>query len=87
MVRFLENPPLPLVARPAYQVLERAAADLLPAWAHPVLGTLARPGPLRRLDVAGADALLRSLALVVGPRGPGERAARSRLGSADVGGV
>ena len=70
VVRFLENPPLPLVARP-YQVLERAAADLLPVWAHPVLGTLARPGPLRRLDVAGADALLRSLALVVGPRGPG----------------
>ncbi|MET0741572.1 MAG: oxygenase MpaB family protein [Candidatus Nanopelagicales bacterium] len=80
VVRFLENPPLPLVARPAYQVLQRAAADLLPNWAHPVLGTPVRPAPVRLVDVAAVDALLRSLALVLGARGPGERAARSRLG-------
>jgi uncharacterized protein (DUF2236 family) len=79
VVRFLENPPLPLAARPAYQVLERAAVDLLPSWAHPVLGTLARPALLRRVDVQAAGALLGSLAVVLGPRGPGERAAQGRL--------
>jgi uncharacterized protein (DUF2236 family) len=82
VVRFLMAPPLPLAAQPAYQVLARAAVDLLPEWSLRLLGLPDRPGFVRALDGRTCGALLAGLRLVLGPSGPGERAALGRLGHA-----
>ncbi len=78
VVRFLLAPPLPLAAQPAYQVLCRAAVDLLPRWGTELLGLPDRPGFVRAADRAACATLLGSLRRVLGPQSPGERAARSR---------
>jgi uncharacterized protein (DUF2236 family) len=79
VVRFLMAPPLPVAAQPAYQVLSRAAVDLLPAWGTGLLGLPDRPGLVRAADRAVCAALLGGLRRVLGPQSPGERAARRRL--------
>jgi hypothetical protein len=76
---FVQQPPLPLVSLPAYTVLSRAAVDLLPDWAHPLLGTLDRPTFLRDLDRRSATAVLAGLRLSLGDTSPALAAARSRL--------
>jgi uncharacterized protein (DUF2236 family) len=78
VVRFLMAPPLPIAAQPAYQVLSRAAVDLLPPWATALLGLPDRPGFVRAADEAACTLLLGGLRAVVGPKGPGERAALAR---------
>ena len=82
VVRFLMAPPLPLAAQPAYQVLSRAAVDLLPPWGFDLLGLPDRPGFVRAADRAGCAVLLGGLRRVLGPRSPGERAALARAGLA-----
>jgi uncharacterized protein (DUF2236 family) len=82
VVRFLLAPPLPIAAQPAYQVLARAAVDLLPPWATGLLGLPDRPGFVRALDERSCGLLLAGLRTVLGPHGPGERAARARVSSA-----
>jgi uncharacterized protein (DUF2236 family) len=82
VVRFLMAPPLPLAAQPAYQVLSRAAVDLLPTWGTQLLGLPDRPGFVRAADHAACVALIGGLRRVLGPLSPGERAARSRLAAA-----
>jgi uncharacterized protein (DUF2236 family) len=79
VVRFLMAPPLPIAAQPAYQVLARAAVDLLPPWATTLLGLPDRPGFVRAADEAACSLLLGGLRVVLGPRGPGERAALARV--------
>ncbi len=78
VVRFLMAPPLPIAAQPAYQVLSRAAVDLLPAWATGLLGLPDRPGLVRAADRAACGVLLGGLRRVLGPQSPGERAALGR---------
>jgi uncharacterized protein (DUF2236 family) len=80
---FLQRPgrALPAAARPAYTVLARAATDLLPAWAHPVLGTPRRGPATLRLDAAACRALLASLRVVLGPRSAAVEAAYRRVGA------
>lgn len=82
VVRFLMAPPLPLAAQPAYQVLARAAVDLLPGWATGLLGLPARPGFVRAGDQAACSLLLGGLRRVLGSQAPGERAALRRLPAA-----
>jgi uncharacterized protein (DUF2236 family) len=84
VVRFLLAPPLPLHAQPVYQVLVRAAVDLLPAWAYPLLRLPDRPGAVRAVDRAAAATTLAGLRAVLGPQSPGERAALARA-AADAG--
>ena len=80
---FLQHPrrALPAAALPAYGVLSRAAVDLLPTWAHPLLGTPDRGPAVRRLDAAACHALLASLRVVLGPRSAAVEAAHQRVGS------
>lgn len=79
---FLQHPrgALPAAAMPAYLVLARAATDLLPPWAHPVLGTPDRGPTTRRLDAVACRALLGSLQVVLGPRSAAVEAAYARVG-------
>ncbi len=78
VVRFLMAPPLPIAAQPAYQVLARAAVDLLPDWGTDLLGLPDRPGFVRAGDRAACAALMTGLRRVLGPSSPGERAAMAR---------
>jgi uncharacterized protein (DUF2236 family) len=78
VMRFLMAPPLPAAAQPAYQVLARAAVDLLPTWAVGMLRLPDRPGFVRSADAAACSLLLGGLRRVLGPQGPGERAALGR---------
>ncbi len=82
VVRFLLKPPLPLVAQPVYQVFVHAAADLLPPWAHEVLGLPRRPTPVRALDRMAASSVLGTLAVVLGRASPAEQVARERIAAA-----
>ena len=83
LARFLRFPgrALPIGAWGPYEVLIRAASDLLPAWAHDCLGTSAAawrrsglwtPRLVRRL--------LRSLQAVLGPRSRAVELAHERVG-------
>jgi uncharacterized protein (DUF2236 family) len=82
VVRFLMAPPLPLRAQPVYQVLARAAVDLLPTRACGLLRLPDRPPFVRAGDRAAATAVLAGLRAVLGPTSPGERAARARTSTA-----
>jgi uncharacterized protein (DUF2236 family) len=81
VVRFLARPPLPAVALPAYSLLYRSAVDLVPEWAHPLLGTEPRPLTLRTVDLLGTSTLLGGLRAVLGRQSPAERAASRRCGT------
>ena len=77
--KFVLAPPLPLLARPAYAVLARAAENSLPPWAQQLLETPRRSPQQQALDDRLATALLTTLqqALV---ESPARAAARERLG-------
>jgi uncharacterized protein (DUF2236 family) len=79
---FLQHPgrALPASALPAYAVLSRAAADMLPDWAHPVLGTPVRSPVVQQADAAACRALLAALRVVLGPRSAAVSAAYRRVG-------
>jgi hypothetical protein len=74
---------LPIGAWAPYEVLTRAASDLLPDWAHSCLGTRARPAPVRAADAAVCTATLRSLEAVLGPRSRAVELAMRRVGVTD----
>jgi uncharacterized protein (DUF2236 family) len=87
VARFLQRPTgaLPVAAMPAYVVLARAATDLLPAWAHPVLGTPDRGPAARRLDTAACRSLMAALRVALGPRSAAVEAAYARVGAVPPG--
>jgi uncharacterized protein (DUF2236 family) len=70
VARFLRFPgrALPIAAQLPYQVLARAATDLLPWWAHEVLQTPARNRVERTADTVACRAELAALQAVLGPR-------------------
>jgi uncharacterized protein (DUF2236 family) len=70
---------LPIGAWAPYEVLFRAASDLLPAWAHECLGSSPRPTPVQRLDDVSCQVLLRSLRAVLGPRSRAVELALARV--------
>lgn len=82
VARFLRFPgrTLPLGAWGPYEVLARAATDLLPPLAHAALGTTARPDAVQRINSAVCAATLRSLQAVLGPRSRAVDLAYARLG-------
>ena len=82
VARFLRFPgrALPIGAWGPYEVLIRAASDLLPNWAHDCLGTSPRPGVVQALDTATCTATLRSLQAVLGPRSRAVDLAYQRIG-------
>lgn len=75
---------LPVGAWPAYEVLVRAASDLLPTWAHEALGTQPRPGWVRRTDAVVCRSMLRSLQTVLGPRSRAVELAHQRVEGASA---
>jgi len=82
VARFLRFPgrALPVGAWAPYEVLIRAASDLLPAWAHDCLGTSPRPRIVQSLDTATCAATIRSLQAVLGPRSRAVDLAYQRIG-------
>jgi uncharacterized protein (DUF2236 family) len=76
VVRFILNPPLPLIARPAYAILAAAAITTMEPKHRELLGL---PSPPRRATQAAAGALLGGLRLALGDRSPSERAAQRRV--------
>jgi uncharacterized protein (DUF2236 family) len=76
MARFVLNPPLPIVARPAYAILAAGAVATLPQAHRERLGLPWVPGPPARLAARG---LLATLRLALGDTSPSEQAARARL--------
>lgn len=82
VARFLRFPgrALPVGAWGPYEVLVRAATDLLPHWAHDVLGTHARPAAIESMDSAVCSTTLRSLQAILGPRSRAVELAYRRVG-------
>ena len=82
VARFLRwpYPALPAAAMPPYLMLARAATDLLPPWAHPLLGTSPNPSLVRMVDQATCTVMLRGLQAVLGPRSVAATLAYQRLG-------
>lgn len=76
VARFVLNPPLPLVTRPAYAVLAAGAVSTLTARQRRLLGLPSVPRLPSRLAVA---ALLTGMRLTLGSQSPSEAAARTRL--------
>ena len=79
--RFLRFPgrALPVGAWAPYEVLIRAASDLLPDWAHDCLGSRVRSAPERSADDAACRLLLRSLRAVLGQRSRAVELAHARV--------
>jgi len=75
---FLADPPLAPVMRPGYRVLLLAAVGSLPGYARRLLPAVL-PDPSRPLMLAAGSAIVRSLALVLGPS-PAHAAALGRTG-------
>ena len=82
VARFLRwpYPALPAAAMPPYVVLARAATDLLPQWAHPLLGTSPNSSPVRMANEATCRIMLRGLQGVLGPRSMAVTLAYQRIG-------
>lgn len=82
VARFLRFPgrALPVGAWAPYEVLVRAATDLLPAWAHDALGTSSRAAAVVAVDSAVCGTTLRSLQAVLGPRSRAVELAYRRIG-------
>lgn len=76
MARFVLNPPLPVVAKPAYAILAAGAVATLPQAHRERLGLPWVPGQPARLAARG---LLATLRLALGDTSPSEQAARARL--------
>ncbi|HVQ88775.1 MAG TPA: oxygenase MpaB family protein [Actinomycetes bacterium] len=68
VAKFLQFPgrALPFGAWAPYSVLSRAAVDLLPTWAHPVLRTPRRPSAIQTADRVACQTMLNGLQRVVG---------------------
>jgi uncharacterized protein (DUF2236 family) len=81
--RFLRFPgrALPVGAWAPYEVLVRAASDLLPTWAHDCLGSSPRPRVIQQVDAATCRVMLRSLQAVLGPRSRAVELAHQRVES------
>ena len=79
--RFLRFPgrALPVGAWAPYDVLIRAASDLLPTWAHECLGSSPRNPVTRYADAAACHGLLRSLEAVLGSRSRAVELAHARV--------
>lgn len=82
VARFLRFPgrALPVGAWAPYEVLVRAATDLLPDWAHGALGTRPRPAALVAVNSSVCATTLRSLQAVLGPRSKAVELAYRRIG-------
>ncbi|MCZ3386449.1 MAG: DUF2236 domain-containing protein, partial [Actinomycetia bacterium] len=82
VARFLRFPgrALPVGAWAPYEILARSSTDLLPHWAHDVLGLRARPSAVERVDTAVCATPLRSLQAVLGPRSHAVDLAYRRIG-------
>ena len=70
VARFLRFPgrALPVGAWAPYEVLIRAASDLLPTWAHRCLGSSPRSRGVQRIDEVACRTTLRTLQRILGPR-------------------
>jgi uncharacterized protein (DUF2236 family) len=79
--RFLRFPgrALPFGAWAPYELLIRAASDLLPTWAYDCLGSSPRHQVTQQLDAAACHALLRSLQAVLGSRSRAVELAHQRI--------
>jgi uncharacterized protein (DUF2236 family) len=66
-VRFLLNPPLPLVIRPPYSLVAAAAVGLLPGWARRMLALPTVPLVDRVAVRPAVTAMLRTAGWVLGP--------------------
>jgi uncharacterized protein (DUF2236 family) len=75
-VDFVRNAPIPLAGRPAYAVLFAGAVSTLPADQRALMGLPNLPLTVTRPAVG---ALLRGLALALGPASPSQRAAQERV--------
>ena len=76
VMKFIEFPPLPGMAKPIYRLLFRAAVANLPAWATEMIQHQSRfPGS----DIWIAKNLLRFMRFAIGPESPIEEAAIHRL--------
>lgn len=84
VARFLRFPgrALPVGAWAPYEVLVRAATDLLPGWAHDALGTKQRPGTVTKTDAAVCATTLKALQAILGPRSRAVELAYRRVGLA-----
>ncbi len=71
---------LPVGAWAPYEVLVRAATDLLPNWAHDALGSRPRPSAIEKVDSAVCSTTMRSLQAVLGSRSRAVELAYGRLG-------
>ena len=82
VARFLRFPglALPVGAWAPYLVLSRAAVDLLPPWAHPLLHTPQRRGAVRNADAMSCRAMLRGLQGILGRYSQATRLSYARLG-------
>jgi len=82
VARFLQFPgrALPLGAWAPYTVLSRAAVDLLPTWAHPLLSTPRRPDALQKADQAACRTMLQGLHRIVGRYSQATLLSYARLG-------
>lgn len=80
---FLQFPgrALPIGAWAPYTVLSRSAVDLLPHWAHNVLGTPRRPEAVRRADELTCRAMLRGLQQVLGDHSQAALLSYARVGA------
>ena len=74
---FLEDPPLPGIARRVYPVLFRGAMAALPDWARQLWGI----GPVSTAEISACRAAVRGLGAALGPS-PGPAAARERAEAA-----
>lgn len=76
VMRFIEFPPLPRMAKPIYRLLFRAAVANLPVWATELIGYRSR---MPASDIWIAKNLLRFMRFAIGPESPIEEAALLRL--------
>ncbi|MEO8328921.1 MAG: oxygenase MpaB family protein, partial [Candidatus Nanopelagicales bacterium] len=84
VARFLQFPgrALPIGAWGPYAVLSRAAVDLLPAWAHPVLGTPVRSSLAQKVDSASCQTMLTMLKRILGAYSQATLLSYARIGVA-----
>ena len=80
---FVSEAPMPLLLRPGYRTLARAAWATQPAWALRMLDSSPRLAPV---DIAAADAALRVLKVAL-VASPARLAGEQRLAAAEPGGA
>lgn len=82
VAKFLRFPgrALPVGAWAPYEVLARSSTDLLPHWAHEILGLRARPSAVETINTGVCATTLRSLQAILGSRSRAVDLAYERLG-------